>query len=113
MDNMLMPYIWDLSDHIKEQVEKTEVGDMIHINEPLMPAVFQNDENVYLFAFTSEETIPKEYIKEYAIVKVTIQQILLEFLAIERILGKSPLLMINPFDDENMIFAKEQLKEML
>ena len=66
----------------------------------MVPAVFQFEENVYLFAFTSEETLPTEYVKEYAIVEATVQQILIEIRAIENILGKTPFLMLNPFDDE-------------
>ena len=113
MDKILMPYIWNLTDHTLEQVEKLEVGDMAHIDEAITPAVFQNEENLYLFAFTSEKAIPPKYIKEYAIVEVTVQQILIEFRAIENILCKTPFLILNPFDDESVILTKEQLKEML
>ena len=59
-----------------------------------------------------DKCAPK-YIKEYAIVEVTVQQILIEFRAIENILGTTPFLMVNPFDDESVIFTKEQLKEIL
>ena len=108
-----MPYVWDLSDSTIERVEKFEIGDTIHIDEPMTPAVFQNEENIYLFAFTSEVAIPKKYIKEYALVEVTIQQILSEILAVEKVLSKTPLLMVNPFDDKSEIFTKEQIKAML
>ena len=113
MDKMLMPYMWDLSDSSIKQVEKLEIDDMVHIDEVMTPAVFQNEENIYLFVFSSEKAIPPKYIKEFAIVEVTVQQILIEFRAIENILGKTPFLMLNPFDDESVILTKEQLKEML
>ncbi|MBQ9945699.1 MAG: SseB family protein [Clostridia bacterium] len=113
MDKLLMPYVWDLSGSTTKQVKKTEIGNMIHIAESMTPAVFQNKENVFLFVFSSEKAIPPKYIKEYAIVEVTVQQILIEFRAIENILGKTPFLMVNPFDDESVIFTKEQLKEIL
>ena len=58
MDKLLMPYVWDLSGSTTEQVKKTEVGNMIHIAESMTPAVFQNKENVFLFAFSSEREAP-------------------------------------------------------
>ena len=42
MDKMLMPYMWDLSDSSIKQVEKLEIDDMVHIDEVMTPAVFQN-----------------------------------------------------------------------
>ena len=42
MDNMLMPYVWDLPDSAIEQVEKSKIGVVKHIDELMTPAVFQN-----------------------------------------------------------------------
>ncbi len=111
MDRLFMLYVWDLSEKATSETEAAEIGHTVHIDESMLPAVFQTDNEIYLFAFTSEEEIPKEYIKDFAVSEASVQSILLEMCAVEKLLVRTPNLMINPFSDGCDTFTKEQLEK--
>lgn len=106
-----MLYVWDLSEEATSKTEGAEIGHTVHFDEPMLPAVFQTNNDIYLFAFTSENEIPKEYIKDFAVSEASLQSILLEMCAVEKLLGRTPKLMMDPFNDGCDIFTKEQLEK--
>ena len=100
MQKLIMPYEWNLSEMEKERIQATNVGKDIKINEPMTPAVFQAD-GYYIFAFSSDSTVPKEYFERFAMVETDMERITLEVDAVFRLLGEAPKLLIDPFSDED------------
>lgn len=100
-EKFLMPYIWDFSEDEIAEVENTELGDSVHIEDSPVPAIFEDNDGWYLYAFTSVNAMPEDFQQEYATMEHTIDYIYALMCAIEKVLGKEIMLIINPFSDES------------
>lgn len=111
---MFLLYRWDLVETETAQFESADIGASLFIEAPLVPLVFLYDEKYALFAFTSEASVPKDYLEQgYAVAECDAAQILLEMQAVEALLGQEPLLVCDPFDGTCKVFAKSQVQAML
>ena len=77
MQKLIMPYEWNISEEETEAIQRCNVGEDIKINTSMTPAVFQTDRH-YIFAFTSNTAVPKEYFKRFAMVETDMERIRLE-----------------------------------
>ena len=113
-EKLLVLHEWDLPKDAVAAFEKAEIGDVLHIDEPIVPLLFEDEENeggCCIFAFTSEEQIPSEYAhEEYVVANCEPWYILAVMAAVEKALGKKAMLVINPFDDECQEFTREQVE---
>lgn len=105
-------YTWDLTAEEEAMIENSSLGDQLSINAPLLPAVFQDENDYCLLAFSDEEMITEEYLSEYAIVKDTLDSVVVKMIAVSRILGKMPLLVIDPDQECETEYDLTQLQEM-
>lgn len=66
---LYMPFDWDLTEEEREAFTSAEIGDDVHIETPLQPRLFVDEEEGYIVfpLFTSEEEIPRIISSEYAI----------------------------------------------
>lgn len=108
--NFLMPYIWDfLVDKIAE-LENTEFGD----EGSLFPAIFEDNGSRYLYVFTSVNAMPEGFQQEYATMGHTINYIYAFICAIEKVLEKEIMLIIDPFCCKSEeVHTKEQVQDLL
>lgn len=112
MQWLFVPHIWDISPEDAGLVENAGIGDTVHIEEPLVPVVFQVEEEFSLFAFSAESEIPGSYTAKYAMVKTSPERIVAEMMAVAATLGKTPLLLLDPFSDNCREITMEQLEKM-
>lgn len=109
-----VPHTWELDENDIAAIEESEIGDTLQIDEPVVPLVFEDGDGYCIFAFASQEAVPAEYLQEeYAIMKCDLQYISIAMMAVEKLLGKAPILAINPFDDGCTEMTLEQIQALL
>ena len=111
MATLKLVHTWDITNKEKEQFQNAQVGTNLHIKSPLLPALFQGDGCIYMFAFTSEERIPPKYEVEYAIEEDSLQEIAEKMHAASLILSQEIRLIVDPFSATERELTIEELME--
>lgn len=108
-----IPYIWDFSEEEITDLENPESWASVHIADSPVPAIFEEDGNWYLYAFTSIDAIPEDFQQQYAIAKHPADYIYALMCAIEKALGKEIMLAVYSLGGKSEeILTKEQAKTL-
>lgn len=112
--NFQVAYIWDFSEEEIVDIESTGLGNPVRITESPIPAIFESDGTLFLYAFTSVNTVPCNFLQQYAIAEHSTDYIFALMCSIEKAPGKEIMLAIDSFCEESEdILTKEQVRKLL
>lgn len=109
---LYMLYTWDLSEEQKREIENANLGDNLTIDEPLLPAVFEDEKGHFLIAFLADEKVSDDLRNEFAVAKVSMARVAVEMEAVKRIDGEELRLLINDSDDDEHSYTIEEIQEI-
>lgn len=101
---------WELCDEEIVEIEKAKVGDRVCIETALSPVLFSNEEGntIFVYAYTTESKIPKEYRREYAIQLSSMDYFRKLIKAIKNATNKKVILLVDS-DEEDKIEITDEL----
>lgn len=106
-------YDWDLTDEEKYLFEEAKPGDTLHIETEMRPALFfDEEENILIFAYTSQMEIPQKHYKETVIKKTSLNFILTLIRSI-RNTGKNTFLLLDYDSDDYLEIPGEHLEKVM
>lgn len=106
-------YDWDLTDEEKYLFEEAKPGDTLHIETEMRPALFfDEEENILIFAYTSQMEIPQKHYKETVIKKTSLNFILTLIRSI-RNTGKNTFLLLDYDSDDYLEIPGDHLERVM
>lgn len=96
-----------------KQFEEAKPGDTLHIETEMRPALFfDEEENILIFAYTSQMEIPQKHYKETVIKKTSLNFILTLIRSI-RNTGKNTFLLLDYDSDDYLEIPGEHLEKVM
>lgn len=109
MATLKLLHIWDITEPEREQFKNADIGSNVHIESPMLPALFQGDDYIYMFAFTAEERIPLKYKNEFVIEEDSLQEVAQKMHAASLVLSREIRLLVDPFSDAEYELSLDDL----
>lgn len=114
---LYLTYVMNLSDEDKRKFEESEVGDTFSIEagiNSMMVGLFRDDEEICLLAFSDMDEVPVKFKKdEHAFMLCSLNLIVMEMDAVNKVLHQTPILIVNPFSENAEEFSLDEIEEYI
>lgn len=105
---------WDLTEEEQERMKKSEIGEEVHIETPMIPVVLDEGEGNFIGMYSDEKNIPEEFIRKKAVQNESIEDFIVSCKVSSTVLKDDVMLTVNPYSENNVeyVFTMDEIDEI-